>query len=294
MRQFRCVILMAMLLSGAQVCHAWHGDGHAKATQVAMHALEDSELPTFFKQGVEALAREVILPDVLRNRATPQLHEAERPEHYIDLEMLEGNPLPDSRPGFYALCQKLNVRPEKVGFLPYACMERTQRLAMAFAELRRHPDDPHIQAKCLIMAGSLAHYVQDLAQPLHVTIDFDGRGKPGSGIHARMDALLGKVDDDPGAIELGRFDPNELAGIVAGIDASHRLVDKVYELDGQLPDGKAEWKATDEVRAFAMDRLRAAAGNTADAFLAAWRLSESIQFPTWFEDPEPTTQPANP
>lgn len=42
-----------------------------------------------------------------------------------------------SRYEFIALCAKLKIRPDEVGLLPYALVEWTQRLMMAFADYRR-------------------------------------------------------------------------------------------------------------------------------------------------------------
>jgi hypothetical protein len=49
-----------------------------------------------------------------------------------------------------------------------------------------------MKAKILYIAGVLAHYTEDAAQPLHTTVDFDGRLKPDgtsprSGIHRKVD-----------------------------------------------------------------------------------------------------------
>ncbi len=44
-------------------------------------------------------------------------------------------------------------------------------------------------SRALQMAGVLAHYVGDLAQPLHVTIDYDGANSNQSGIHSFFESM---------------------------------------------------------------------------------------------------------
>lgn len=124
----------------------------------------------------------------------PQLTDREEPDHYIDLELLRGESLPEKRHAYLELCQKLNQKPAQVGYLPYAIAEHAQQLTVAFAEYRRFPEHPAIQMKVQVYAGLLAHYAADLSMPLHTTIHFNGRAdpitgqSPKTGIHARIDA----------------------------------------------------------------------------------------------------------
>ena len=148
-------------------------------------------MPGFFRAGRDAIAHYAWDPDLARNRGTPIVRHAEGPEHYFNPERLKDPSLPGDRNGFMKLCASQGIAPDKVGFLPFSVAEWTQRLAVAFAEHRRWPDNPFIRAKCLMYAGFIAHYAQDLCQPLHVTMYYDGRpGPDGSlqptGIHARV------------------------------------------------------------------------------------------------------------
>ena len=77
----------------------------------------------------------------------------------------------------------------------YAVAEWTEKLALAFAQHRRWPENTLVQAECLLTAASLAHYAQDLCQPLHTSVHFDGRalegGKsPRSGIHEKKSSSM--------------------------------------------------------------------------------------------------------
>ena len=50
-------------------------------------------------------------PDVFKSRQTPQLRDAERPEHYLDYELLEGDELPKTRCGFISTCRRKGLDP---------------------------------------------------------------------------------------------------------------------------------------------------------------------------------------
>jgi len=177
----------------------------------------------------------------------------------------------------------------KVGTLPYAAIEWTYRLAAALAEYRRWPQDPAIQAKCLVYAGLLAHYAQDMVMPLHATVHYDGRAtadgdSPHTGIHAKVDALLAKVNlAEPVQIDPNTLAPFEdvLAACLDQVRESNGLVDKVYALEHDLPDSNDPVDPGSAVEAFARDRLRRTVEFTACLFLTAWHKSQSVEIPVW-------------
>jgi hypothetical protein len=264
----------------------WWGKGHAILTKAVMQTLPE-EIPIFFRAGWPFAAHGVYDPDLFKNNATPQLDNAEFPEHFFDLELLEGHSAPLTRYEFIKLCAEVGVEPRKVGFVPYATAEWTQRLTVAFAEHRKWPDNPMIQSKCLVYAGILAHYAQDMCQPLHLTIHFDGRvGADGQkvhkGIHEQVDALIEKLkfkaeelawDIEPAPIE-------DLMGeILYRVDQGNARVEQVYELAEALKGPLYP----DEVWQFAQARSRDAIGFTASLYLTAWRDSEEIQLPDWLK-----------
>jgi len=285
---------------------AWYGPGHDPATKAATAALPD-DLPAFFRTGAETIAHCSADPDLFRLREQPELRDAEVPEHYFDLELLAGAPVPPTRYAFVKLCAGKGLRPEAVGLLPYAIVEWTQRLTLAFAEHRKWPANRHVRAKCLLYAGLLAHYAQDACQPLHTTIHYDGRVKEGGGsprslptsrqaggIHAKVDALLQKVKVGPEALA-GRIRPAAfdklMPAVVAEIKRSHALLDKVYELESQLPLAEAGLPADSKVARFAEERLGAAANFTASLFLTAWKNSARLALPDWHKRPIDLARP---
>lgn len=291
------VVLVACSLPG--VARAWHDEGHVYAARAAVEALPES-VPAFFREGRDTVAHCSLDPDVIRSRQLPQLRATDAPEHFIDSEYLEGIELPDNRFDYYKACYDAGLDPGKVGMLPYAIADWAQRLTMAFAEHRRWPDNPHIRMKCLVIAGTLSHYTADLHMPLHTTAHFDGKvpiertleGKvimarnPRTQIHEKVDALPTKV---PYAEVFAEpVSPEERDGplwpmVLEELKRSHAHVDRVYELEPKIP-AMADLSLTDdEVRAFTIDRQRAAATFTATIFLKAWRDSETLKVPEWLD-----------
>lgn len=284
------LILIAVLSLVTQRAWAWHDEGHYYAAVAAVQAMPE-DVPAFFREGADTIGHSSIDPDAFKHRDVAQLNHCEAPEHYLDLELLKGQPLPPLRYDYLKMCNEMGIDPTKAGLLPYSIVEWTQRLTITFAEHRRDPDNPHIKAKCLVYAGILSHYAADLHMPLHTSIHWDGRaveGEPyvGTGIHHKVDALPTKVPYNqifaeplPTALpsrDIFTFTTEEL-------HKSHALVDRVYELEPQLPAQADMSPLEGDVLAFTLDRERAAAGFTADLFLSAWRNSANIQMPGWLD-----------
>jgi len=276
---------LALLCQGAP---GWWLSGHVAASEAALELLP-GDMPGFFRKSAAAIKSYAADPDLWTDARLPVLRAAERPEHFIDLELLKGYRPPATRAEFVALCGRLGASPDRVGALPYAIDEWYQKLIVAFAEYRRSPSDARVRAKILYIAGILSHYAADAAQPLHCTIHYDGRAAPDgssphSGIHARVDALperlaIAPADAAAGAGISAAGDAFALA--MDAIEASHGLVDRVYELEGELPPD-ADTPPRAEVVEFARERMRSAARLIASLWYSAWVNSAKIALPAWW------------
>lgn len=277
-------------------CHAWWPDGHGVLSEAAALSLPE-EMPKFFRESGKAIAHHSFDPDVLKSRATPISASVEHAEHYMDWELLSlaraERKLPETRYAFLKFCFEKQLDPAKVGLLPYAVAEWTERLTVAFAEYRRWPNNKRIQEKCLVYSGFVAHYAQDLCQPLHVTVHHDGRAasdgtSPHSGIHAKVDSLIEVLQLSPGELArqqdvkpLGRL---LLSEIITELHRSRSYVDRVYELEAILPSEQQQAAAIHpQVRAFATQRARQSTRFTASLFLTAWRNSAQVELPVWLQ-----------
>lgn len=281
------VVLSAFVVTWP--AQAWHEVEHMAMARQAVALLPDS-VPAFFREAGGQVAHGSVDPDVIKVKSLPQLRSTEHPEHYIDWELIDRADLPATRYEFMALCRRKKQAPQYVGLLPYAVMEWTQRLTVAFAEHRRWPDNPYIRSKCLVYAGILAHYLGDLNQPLHTTIDWDGRaaadGKsPRTGIHHKVDGLLRKIDMAAPEITAG-LTPRAYESLPNAVQqqlaATHKRVDRVYELEAHIP-GREGAIQSPAVREFATERLRAGIAFTANILLTAWADSAKVKLESWLD-----------
>jgi len=293
-RLYAAGLLVSMTCAPA---FAWWPQGHSILSEAAVKASPD-ELPAFFRAGSGFVGHMAQDPDVLKNRGLPHISDREGPEHYLDYEMLQGHPLPEKRSEYLKLCNDLKIEPSDVGYVPYSVAECTERLAMAFAEGRRWPNNPYIQEKTLVYAGILSHYAEDLCMPLHVTVDHDGRALPNgksprTGIHSKVDSLIEKMAFQPQELAKNqKIEPLDdlMPGIMAEIMASRSHIDEAYKLEKQLPPETGAWTASPSVKAFATERARESVRFTASLYLTAWRKSKDIQLPKWLVRESPQAQ----
>lgn len=283
MRRYGFLVAVGVLALaiGVSVAPAWWVKGHESITEAAASGLPES-MPAFFRAAGKQLAHFSGDPDRWKNPATKHLKAAEAPDHYIDLEDLEGKDLPENRYLAATMIARMKHRPERTGMLPYAIMEGYDRLSCAFYDLRADPENQAIRMKCLVYAGLLAHYTADSAMPLHTTKDYDGRKIDGKlvqrGIHAKIDAFPEKNKLAPEEICRGlqaRQIDDMWAHIVKTIHESHTQVGRCYELDDL---GEFD-KPTERSREFIMQRCRIGAQLTMDVWYSAWLRSEKLPPP---------------
>lgn len=288
---FRSTLLAGALLAiSASPSFAWFPKGHSIIARSAARVVP-AAVPAWFREGASQIAHHSQDPDVQKNRDLPLMTEVEAPRHYIDWELLQSNPLPEKRAGYFALLARLKQSPDDVGELPYALREWSERLAMDFAEARKYPDNPYIRAKTLVTAGVLSHYSGDCEMPLHVTLDFDGRhlpdgSSPKTGIHAKVDSLVERVNPSLGELESNQTSApitDLWPAIQAEIMSSRSHINQTYALEAQLPPAKGAWSPSPQVRAFTVERTRAGVGFTSRLFAWAWAKSAMIKLPDWLE-----------
>lgn len=198
--RFRLMIGIGLVLLLSGQAFAWGAAGHRLIGRVAVAALPP-ELPTFLRSPVAVdavgeLARE---PD--RWKDAGRLHDSERDTaHFLSLSddgRVLGGPsllaLPTTRQDYDAALRAVGADSWKAGWLPYAIIDGWQQLTKDLAYWRvdaaagANVADPMHRAwfvadrtrrEALILRdlGTLAHYVGDASQPMHVSVHFNGWG----------------------------------------------------------------------------------------------------------------------
>jgi hypothetical protein len=268
----------------------WGANGHEMAARAAVASLP-SAVPAFFRAAGDQLAYLNPEPDRWRVTGRDEMSRAWAPDHYINFENVTAEALeePDRYAYLAALREAGTARPESAGLLPFAILERYQRLVLEW-ELWRREDDPDrrawIEGRIIQDAGILGHFVADGSQPLHTTIHFNGwaEGRPNPAgftddrtLHARFETAFLDAHVHLADVRRRLREPRSLAGevrpaVVDYLRGTLGQVEALYVLErdtGFAPSGPGSPEAV----SFAADRLAAGAQMLADLWLSAWEES---------------------
>lgn len=295
-RVIRFVVASAMVpWFAVQPSFAWGADGHKMINRLAAANLP-KDVPAFLRNGnaldiMEYMGPE---PDRWRNKAVPELGDAQAPEHFMDMEYIDliGNgTLPKKRYDFLRALAKaqaahpgMQLQPEVVGLLPYVTEEVWQRLRNSMHEYRKllaaGEDTSPVQSVILFYASWLGHYVADGAQPLHTTTQYNGWTGPNPNgyttdhkIHSQFESVyvtanIRAVDVAPlVAAAQPKVLNDEWTDFLGYLHDSSSQVEKVYQLEKA---GGFRGAGTPEAKAFTEERLAAGAIELRDMIYTAW------------------------
>ena len=273
--------------------------------ELAIRALP-TELPAFVRSRTAALAVGELSREPDRSRDSGEIHDSDRdPAHFVDVlddGTIMGGPrldaLPKTRAAYEVALQAAGSHSWQAGYLPYAIVDRWQQLRKDFAYWRvlqaaeRNrawtknrawfaADRIRREAQILQHIGELSHFVGDGAQPMHVTIHYNGwgdlpnpRGFTTAKVHGPFEGALVRATVRPAAVA-SRLAPLRFCDCsieqrtARYLETTQALVIPFYELEkaGGLDPGDPRGPA------FARDQLARGASELRDQIVEAWRAS---------------------
>jgi len=290
-KRSRLVPVLFVALTLVSSAWPWGNEGHTMINRVAAEKLP-ADVPAFLKNAEEQLAYLGPEPDRWREESELALKLSQEPDHFIDLELVEGITLPPDRYSFYRVLEVQRQQnparaeklwPEKVGLQPYITMEVYGRLVAAFREYRhalrdrRNPEFAEHDA--IFYAGWLGHYVGDGANPLHTTVNYNGwvTANPNGyttekTIHWKMEGqfvaanqrllqFASLVPDKPTKLE------HPFDDYMAYLKKSSTYVEQVYQIEKA---GGFSGEGTPQSREFIEQRLAFAADMLRNLWYTAW------------------------
>lgn len=308
------LFLGLLFVTGACVlCFAWGPDGHRFINRtMALHMSAD--MPAFFRGAADRLEYLGPEPDRWRSSTEPSLKNAQEPEHFIDLELLDGfGDLPRTRFDYYRKLEAFRtseapanmavgllagprspvqarrelLAPEKIGLQPWITVEVYERLVVAFREYRHLKKDglptKPAEENAIFYAGWLGHYVADGSNPMHASIHFNGWVGPNphgyttaKTVHSDFESRF--VHDNLKANDIAPL-LHPAAHIQGDVFADYvnylRSSNALIEKTYQMEKAGAFREAgTQEGRTFVLERLAAGAQKLMDLCYTAWLESE--------------------
>jgi hypothetical protein len=292
---------------------AWGYAGHQMIGEVAARHFP-AELPQFLRTKLAVSQIGLLSQEPDTSRGAGQPHDADLdPGHFLDLSddgTVLGGPklsaLPPTRQDYDKALAAVGSDEYKAGFLPYNIMDGWQQLAHDFALLRAyraalaHAKTFHLtqadrrgyaalvslrQLITLRDLGYWAHFVEDASQPMHVSVHYNGWGDgpnpegfvTGPGLHAKFESAFVSANIRQADIA-ARIVPFHPCNDTLAACTQHYLADtaaltvQVYQLD---KEGAFD-SPTAQSKAFAAERLAAAANMVRDRVVDAWHASAQV------------------
>jgi hypothetical protein len=297
---------LALAATPAQRALAWGATGHRLVGQLGAAALP-ADLPAFLRtpQAVEIIGETAREPD--RSKAAGRIHDTDHdPGHFLDLDdggKILGGPalaaLPPTRGDYEIALRAVGTDSYHAGYLPYSIIDGWQQLAKDFAYWRvltaaipreRDPvrrdwmarDLERREALTLRDLGVWAHFVGDGSQPMHVSVHYNGwgdypnpHGYTQDKVHAPFEGAFVRafVGADDVRAAMRPSDPCAApieTCVSAYLAATAATVEPFYALQ---KDGAFAGSAPARGKAFAAERLAAAADELRDLTITAWAAS---------------------
>jgi hypothetical protein len=266
------VVIAASLVPGS--AFAWGAVAHRYIMRRAID-LMPPEIKPFFERNRDELVLRVNDPDLWRVVG----FEEEPPNHQIDFGVDDYGPFP-----FVALPREYDAAVEKFGvaavrrhgLLPWRTMEEFGNLRRIFQGFGR--DQLYVGGNTVLFASTLAHYIQDAHQPLHVHNNYDGQLSGQNGLHSRFESELferfeSRLTINPAPVRLVNNTRDFIFDIAL---SSFQLVPQILEADRRAIGAKDAYddeyfeKFFTDIRPVLERQLAGAITATASAIVSAW------------------------
>lgn len=222
--------LSALILNFSSPAFAWGERGHDGISRIAVRILAASEDADTAKLGAFLQRKELMLghlsnvPDIVWRSLGKDIEELSAPSHFIDMEFFlapglppQAQDLPGDVRSLLAAMAKNCSRGKKIpcvpgnsdderlaksGHAPFRIETLSQDLLTTFKAIKsleakvpkdaREKDDPRTELmnQALLYAGILSHFVGDLANPHHTSVDYDGWETGQGGLHGYFESEI--------------------------------------------------------------------------------------------------------
>jgi hypothetical protein len=274
----RKTLLVATLLVASALAptpaYAWGAAAHRYVMQRAIDLLP-AEIKPFFVRHRDELVLRVNDPDLWRVVG----FEDEPPNHQIDFGVPDYGPYP-----FTALPREYDIAVEtfgaatvrRHGLLPWRTVEEFGNLRRVFQGFPR--GQIYVEGNSVLFAATLAHYVQDATQPLHVHNNFDGQLTGQNGLHARFEAELFERFESRLTVSPAPIRPvTNIRDLIFEVAlSSHQLVPQILQADRDAIGAKDAYdddyfeKFLNNVRPVLERQLAEAITESASVIASAW------------------------
>jgi hypothetical protein len=284
MRLLRAILLILIVPIALS---AWGEKGHILVNTLAIDAAA-SKLPEFMNAARNDLVYNANEPDRWRDEINTPMNIAQAADHFFDSELW--GPIGTIESDRYKFMEKVaakKVELIRVGYLPYAIIEHYGRLVNAFRHWRnaKTPEAREAaRADAVHYAGVMGHYVGDAAQPMHMSVHFNGwldnvpnpdNYTRDRGFHSRYEAAYVDAAVNTASVRSKVLPPQRLTDVFGSIK-QHLIqgfneLEPMYQLEktGEFNPAQPRPKGTD----FIVTEIARGATMLSNLWYTAWLVS---------------------
>jgi len=301
LRYSPCLMFLSLMFVFGPV-HAWGERGHDLVTRVAVQNLrvmtdDNTNLLRPFTLRDHMLSHFSNVPDIVWRAPyqSKQVAELNPPTHYINIEKIylgvrEWADLPSSFSQFSKEAQAKGLDASQVGTAPWRVMQLYKELVLAMKSVDQAKNSDELEVrvnKVLLYAGVMSHFVGDLANPHHTSVNHDGALTGQRGFHAYFESdTVAEQDFSLAQSVASQAKRNWLKQY----SKKERLMklDKKYSLvapsvgENDRAKRKSAKRMAKYYKAFTIERLGAGASALSQLWLLAWQEAGSPNMSEFF------------
>lgn len=285
-----CLLIILAVVLLPTLAPGWGDVGHTTINRAAAENIPSS-MPRFLRAASNRIGWLGPEPDRWRSNLEKPLHDAQAPDHFINLECVDWlQPLPPDRYTFIRAVYEYRAQhprakvppPEEIGFQPYITMEVFDRLKVAFRQYRHARAEGRstadAEADAIFYAGWLGHYVGDGSNPMHTSIQYNGwvganpKGYSTShDVHSKMETKFVNANQEvtriADLVRTPRHLDHPFEDYIAYLRESQSKIEGAYALEKA---GGFDGKGTPESREFIRQQLGRGAQMLLNLWYTAW------------------------
>jgi hypothetical protein len=215
MKKFAFVFSFILFAGGLQKAQAWGLRGHSVICESAVYLVKEEGLKEYLLNKSMMMAYLCNIPDI-HWRATAEANKVGAPAHFVDADMFEDVKIKDLSLDLKELAKKYTGQPNRskggAKIIDFAAefgtawwrtdqfMRRAFMLKEDFSKATpptnkgEEQDENFLFNKVvfqfLVNIGTMGHFVGDISQPFHNSVDYDGWMSGHGGIHAYYEDTL--------------------------------------------------------------------------------------------------------
>ncbi|MDZ4678038.1 MAG: S1/P1 nuclease [Oligoflexia bacterium] len=288
------VAILCLLVSFSSVSWGWGRTGHEVVEVVAAQIMPASPLARLLKSNLTNIQQISMVPDIYWKHGTTPPNKLEGQSHFFNFDFYHPQGGAPQLNISYYLEKFGRAAILEHGSAPWRVGQLTGVLVRAMKRPQVSPDE------VIQIAATLGHYIGDLGNPLHCTLDYDGVAAGVKGLHSYFEtktineyfteAQLRELVTQA-SVPMFNSMPDEISPVEIGLGMAIASYESAQPLLAMASKLKLTPELSQRSKPLIVKTLATSAATLAKVWHEAWVLAgqpdfntahiERVQFPEW-------------